>query len=285
MRRVWILLMVVVLFSAAAHASLAAWWAFDEGTGDYAYDSSANGNTGLLVADTEHGDPATPLGTTTQPNWISGVNGGALEFCAGTDNWNSVWVAKSDSLKDLTGYWSFSMWLREDNKDAGPSGGGYDRVISCPNYEVELGSSGWNYDYFWPYGTPSMQTDMGQGYTALGGNFGEWYHMAITYDGTDLKKYLNANLVDTKNIPGVGIQNIWDDSGWTGSVLKLGCQTWPNKDWFEGAMDDVAIFTGQSLTAAQVQGLYDGTETPATVPEPATLILLSLGGVLLRRKK
>jgi len=287
MKRVWIVLMAVVLFSAVAQADLAAYWAFDEGMGDYANDSSGNANTGLLYADTESGDPATPLtGTIAKPNWITGHDGTgyALEFGAG-DSYNSVLVAKSDSIKDLTGYWSFSLWIREDNKNVGPDGGGYDRLISCPNYELELGAASWNYDYFWPYGTGSMQTDIGQGYTALGGNFGEWYHMALTYDGQYLKKYLNGTEVYSGFFDHVGIQNIWDDAGWDSSPLKLGCQVWPNKDWFEGAMDDVAIFTGQTLTVDEVAGLANGTLTPDMIPEPATLALLTLGGVLLRRKK
>jgi hypothetical protein len=269
--------------------ALVAYWAMNEGTGDYAYDSSNYGNTGLLVADAVHGDNSDPLPGSTAPDWITGHDGtgSALQFCSGADNYNSVWVAKSDSLKDLYGYWSFSMWIREDNKDLGPSGGGYDRVISCPNYEIELGSSSWNYDYLWPYGGhDDFQTDIGQNYTALGGNFGEWYHMALTYDGNDLKKYLNGTLVDSKNIPGKGIYNIWDDSGWTDAALKLGCQTWPNKDWLEGALDDVAIYAGECLEEWQVQGLADGTYDPLTVimPEPMTMVL-GLGGLLIRKRR
>lgn len=272
---------MVCLMAVTVQASLRAYWTFDEGSGSYAFDSSGNDNHGLLVADTEHGDSAAPLTGTTQPNWIAGVRGtGALEFCAGENNYNSVWVAKSDSLKDLMGYWSFSLWLREDNKDAGPSGGGYDRVISCPNYEIELGAAGWNYDYFWPYNTSSMQTDIGANY----GTLGQWYHMAVTYDGQYLRKYLNGGEVYSSYIPGVGLHNSWDDSGWADAVFKLGCQTWPNKDWFEGAMDDVAIWGDQYLTADQVLGLYEGTLTPMDIPEPASLALLALGGLLLRKK-
>lgn len=280
--------LMVLMMSVAVQANLRAYWAFEEGSGDYAFDSSGNGNTGLLVADTQAGDPATPLGPTTQPDWIAGVRGtGALQFCAGTDNYNSVWVAKSDSIKDLQGYWSFSMWVRQDSQAYTPGGGGgYPRVISCPNYEIELDNGdGWG-DYFWPYGTPAFQVDLGTNYIEGGGNLGEWYHMAVVYDGTNLMKYINGTLVpdSVTNLPGLGISNIWDDSGWTDSVLKLACQTWPNKDWLRGALDDVAIWGNQSLTSEQVMGLYTGELTPLDIPEPASLVLLALGGLLLRKK-
>jgi len=109
--------------------------------------------------------------------------------------------------------------------------------------------------------------------------------MALTYDGQYLRKYLNGNVVSSTQIVGQGINNVWDDSGWTDAVLKLGCQVWPCKDWFRGAMDDVAIWGDQCLTAAEVMGLYSGALTPLDIPEPASLALLAMGGLLLRKKK
>lgn len=281
MKKIGLCLMVLTL-SVAVQANLRAYWTFDEGSGSIAYDASGNGNHGLLKADTEYGDPAQPLTGTTKPNWIAGVRGaGALQFCAGSNNYNSVWVAKSDSLKDLMSSWSFSMWLREDSKAVTPGGGGYARVISCPNYEIELGAANWNYDYFWPYENGPFQKEIGANFETLG----EWYHMALTYDGQYLRKYLNGNVVSSTQIVGQGINNVWDDSGWTDAVLKLGCQVWPCKDWFRGAMDDVAIWGDQCLTAEEVMGLYTGALTPLDIPEPASLALLAMGGLLLRKKK
>ena len=279
-----ILAVCLLWASTNAEAGLRAYWAMDEGTGIYAMDSSGNSNHGQLFADIEAGDPASPLpGTSTVPDWITGASGSgyALQFCAGTDNYNHVAVLKSDTLTDLGQAFSFAMWIRQDSLDGSPGGGsGYARVISTPNYEIELGTAGWSYDYFWPYGTPSMQTDIGSSYYGLGGPLGTWQHMVVTYDGTDLKKYLNGQLVpdSVKNLPGLTLTDVWSDPSWEQNPLKLGCQVWPNKDWLRGALDDVAIWGNAYLDASAAADLYNGTATPANVsyvqvPEPTTALL------------
>ncbi len=281
MKKVFVLVMVVAM-GIVAQADLRGYWAFDEGTGSNAYDSSGYGNTGQLVAATEAGNPATPLTGTTVPSWTTGVHGGALLF--GTpngSNFNYVGVAKSDSLRYLGSTWSFSMWVRQDedavSKNVG-GGSGYQRLISCPNYEIELGVPGWKHDYFWPYGTSAFQQDIG-----TTGPQDTWYHFALTYNGTNLTRYING-VANSISIPGQAINDIWKD-GWDTALLKIGDQTWPDKDFFMGALDDVAIYGNQALTADQVLGLYNGTYTPLTVPEPATMMILGLGAMLLGKKR
>jgi hypothetical protein len=240
---------------------------------NFVLDKSSYNNDGFLVADTESGSPAVPLpGPTSDPNWIDGVYGGGMQFSShetNPNNYNSVWIPKSDSLTDLGGKWTICLWLRQDSRMTTPGGGGgYPRVISCANYEVELGVPSWEYDYFWPYVNPQWQVDLGTSYIGGGGSLGQWYHMAYVYDGTNLVKYINGTLVpnSVKNIPNQLIHDEWSTGGWVDSYLKLACQTWPYKDWFIGAMDDVAIWSYGYLDAAAIQGLYNGTYTPLTVP-------------------
>lgn len=254
---------LICLLISVAQADLVALWRFEEGDGNDVNDSSGYGNHGIMIADTEAGDPPTSLTDTTVPDRITGVYGEALQFCNGTDNYNSVWIPKSDSLKILGENWTFAMWIRQDSRDTTPGGGyGYPRVISCPNYEVELGAPGsYDYDYFWPYDNGDMQTDMDDSFLSgngpISGNLGDWYHMAITWDGQYLRKYFNGTLVDTKDLSGGALINLWDTSGWTDSSLKLACQVWPNKDWLIGALDDVAIFN-ETLNAGQIADIRDG---------------------------
>jgi hypothetical protein len=280
-----ILMCTTTMVRAELLTGLRAYWGFEEGSGDYAFDSSGNGNTGLLYAATEAGDPPVPLAGTTKPSWVAskggnGTGSGALLF--GTpngSNFNSVVVAKSDSIKELNGLFSFSMWIRQDEDSVSMNAGGgsgYQRLISCPNYEIELGVPGWKHDYFWPYGTSAFQQDIGPT-----GPQDTWYHFVLTYDGTALKTYRNGSLISTVGgFTGQGLNNIWDDSGWTDAVLQIGNQCWPNKDFFMGALDEVAIWGDRVLSAADVADLYANG-----IPEPATMLLITIGGLLLRRKK
>lgn len=51
----------------------------------------------------------------------------------------------------------------------------------------------------------------------------------------------------------------------------------PNPDFYNGYIDDVHIYD-RALSIEEVEQLY-------TVPEPATLLLLGLGGLLIRKRK
>lgn len=292
MKKLLLGLLVLVLAVSMAKADLRAWYAFDETSGDYAYDSSAYGNTGMLVAETETGDPAVTIPfTTTTPERIAGVNNNALLFSSpALNNYNTVRVAKSDSVRYMGGGFTFAFWLRQDSRaTTAGGGGGYPRIISCPNYEVELGVPSWEYDYIWPYDNPGLQVDIGKTANSLGiAGLGDWFHMAITFDGQYLKKYLNGQETFSADYSGQNLIDIWQ-YGWDGAYLTIGGQTWPNKDFFIGAMDDVAIWGNAYLDAAQVASLFNFETTPGTVgfheiPEPATMLLIGIGGLLLRKR-
>lgn len=263
----------LLFFGTAAFGDLILYYDFDHPDPNYVFDQSGYGHDGQLVADTEAGDPAAPLPPSTEPNWIAGVYGGGMQFCAGTNNYNSVWIPRSDSLADLGTRWSFAMWLRQDSRACTPGGGYcYPRVISSWNYEIELGVSGDEKDYFWPSAhietqNKQWQTAIGTSYIGDEGSLGQWYHMAVVYDGTYLMKYINGSLVidSVVALADKTIGDEWEGHG-GGDPLKLACQSWPNKDWFIGAMDDVAIWSYGHLDADAVAGLYNGTYTPLTVP-------------------
>jgi len=251
-------------------------------------DLSGYGNNGTLVGDTVAGSPASPLpNATAPPEWITGVHGNALLFSTPTlaipaNNYNHVEAPQSPSLTNLGSAFSFALWIWQDSLAGSPGGGGgYHRVLSTPNYEIELGVAGDPNDYFWPYAGANgqWQKAVGTSYLGSGGSLGQWYHMAITYDGANLRKYLNGSLVanSVTAVAGPTITDVWS-GGFAGSLLKLGSQTTPNKDWFIGALDDVAIWGDQALSAGEIDGLYRGTLSPLDlIPEPSSAVLMLIG--------
>jgi len=79
--------------TAVNQTGLVGYWKFDEGSGTTAYDSSGNGNNGILV---------------NGPTWVAGKYGEALSF-EGVDDY--VEIAGNTDLNPYTNDWTVSAWV------------------------------------------------------------------------------------------------------------------------------------------------------------------------------
>ena len=146
-------------------------WLFNEGKGDIAQDSSENGNDGKFVGD---------------PQWVDGKFGGALEF----DGATHVEIPDAEILRlgkeqTVTGW----IYLTEE-----PTG--WHRIVgkgADPNRNYGLWVWDTNHLLFQIYGAANCN--------AYNPNFddkeslaptGEWTHMAGTYDGEEIKLFVNG---------------------------------------------------------------------------------------------
>ncbi|MCP4423331.1 MAG: hypothetical protein GY803_02455, partial [Chloroflexi bacterium] len=78
-----------------------------------------------------------------------------------------------------------------------------------------------------------------------------WYHAAVTYDGTDMKVYLDGSL-EGKISPGVAAQTV------TRQIAALGAGLLSSGDgrgYFRGVLDEAVIFN-VALDAAGIRSLY-----------------------------
>jgi hypothetical protein len=245
-------ILLLVVLSVSARADLVGLWRFEQGSGLEANDTSGYNNHGYFYGIDGN-----------VPKWIPSTQGGgqyALEFgtpnsgipTPGSDtNWNYVYVSKSDSLSQLGTKWTIACWYKQYTNDVSIRyqglGGGYQRIISCPSYEIELGVPTWLYDYFWPYNAGVWQFAIGSSQP-----LNQWHHMALTYDGVNFRRYIDAAEVFSRPVANAALP-YWDPA----IYLRFGAQSDPIKDFFVGALDDVAIWN-ECLDVNQIAKVKDG---------------------------
>ena len=152
---------VVILTASVAMADLAGYWAFDDGSGTTAVDSSENGKDGSLYA----------ADGFSYPQWITGHDdtGGALQFnsnATSTPNSNHVLVdiGAADDLANLGEAFTIAMWVR---RDAVVLSNYWPSLIYTDAYDAELATDpyadpgSWDsHDYFWCDLNASWQLDL-----------------------------------------------------------------------------------------------------------------------------
>jgi hypothetical protein len=217
-------------------AALVGLWLFDDGSGTVVKDSSGNGNDGKITGTFK---------------WETGKFGGAL-IAAGT---GQIDVPKSASLDKVTKAMTIAAWYRIDAAS--------DTGLRRPNaYLIEDQSTTepvpdsfsfriWTSKGLSPgiYGKTKLQQKT-------------WYHLAGTYDGTQMLLYINgvAESVVTDST-GAAI-----DGKWSGDIgiptdalqLKLGSET------LVGGMDEIILFS-RALTAKEIKELMVGAINPTAV--------------------
>jgi hypothetical protein len=196
-------------------------WLFDDGIGDIASDSSGNKNDGKLMND---------------PKWVDGKVGKALEF----DGVNSHVVVTNSENLNPTDAITLTAWVYPKGFTANgnglltkdgqyifganwPQGGNAEKITSWLNFAV----GGWII-----FSGDAIVQD-------------SWNHIAVTYNGSVRKAYLNGKMVnsaDQKGALNVSANNILIAQGNTG----VGTQA------FKGIIDELTVFS-VALTDANIK--------------------------------
>ena len=233
--------------AGSVYADLVGHWMLDEGSGTTVSDSSGNGNDGTIV---------------NKPTWITGINGGALEFhgLGAAGGGGDYMDCGNDASLDITGPTSIALWIRPDADD--PEGKGTE---TAPMAKAMSGMSpDWSYQvrYGWggpqPYMAFTFNTSP-RAWAFVGRKLerNEWCHIACSYDGTTLKCYLDGEQTDSTPMGPITSSP---------TPVLIGSDGW-GCDWI-GAIDDVRIYN-HALSEAEILGTMAGQVWPyAYGPNP-----------------
>ncbi|HEY7118821.1 MAG TPA: Ig-like domain-containing protein [Tepidisphaeraceae bacterium] len=194
-------------------------YAFNEGAGTTVADASNTGNTGTITGGTW---------TTT------GKFGNALSF-NGTNSW--VTVADSASLH-LTNGMTLEAWVNPTSLT------GWETAI------MKERPAGLAYALY----TSDNTSKPPAGYLNKGGadvsavgttnlSLNTWTHLALTYNGSTLRLYVNGTQVRSKNVSGNIVSS-------TGALRIGGNSSWG--EYFAGQLDEIRIYN-RALSQAEVQ--------------------------------
>ncbi len=229
-----VLVLILTGISMAAEEGLIAYYPFDEGTGQVIKDMSGNNHDGELV------------GTA---RWVDGKYGKAIEFDGST---SYVEVPDADDFAIETNI-TFAAWFK-------PS-----VVINAANNAYRMMSK--NNDVFFLFNYQQLGqlgflvkdptgTNHAVHSTTAEWIAGTWYHAAGTFDGRELKIYINGILEATMPYEGkIGTSKL---------ALWIGADDLPN--YFPGAIDDVRIYSS-TLDASDVNRAM---ELPTSPVQPSS---------------
>jgi hypothetical protein len=215
----------------AQDPNLVGWWRLDEGSGNFAYDSSGFENNATLEGN---------------PEWVDGSIGGALRLY-GTGDYVDC---GNNEIFDTTDELTLSIWV--NTNDAG--NGEHNPYISKGDHSYVLKHFNGNNIEFFVYsgGWRTATFPVDESFN------GVWHHLAGTYNGTQVKLYIDGELRGTTNYTGA-IEVSSDD-------INLGRNSEDTDRLFDGIIDDARIYN-RALSEVEVSKLANPTN--ASTPEPA----------------
>ncbi|TKJ38607.1 MAG: hypothetical protein CEE38_02580 [Planctomycetes bacterium B3_Pla] len=235
-------LVLGLVVTGPVKADLVGWWRFEEGSGDAANDSSGNGHNGTLLG---------------APEWGGGAEGSGAALAFGPEKCLGVDCGVFDPT-DGMGQFSLALWAYWDGT------GTFQHFLTKSNgwgattmmFQVELWGAHTNSTYTDRVGV-SHQPAGSMEFSIMPKN--EWVHLTWTFDGTDLRVYLN------------GVDEVGPKPFSIGPNIDAAVFIGVNYDGsrvFEGLLDEVRIYS-HALSPVEVLSAMKGEAWPyAFGPSP-----------------
>jgi hypothetical protein len=273
-------LVLVVAMSMAAYAGTVAQWNFDDGAAGQAFTpADAPGGSGYS-ADLVAGYALRGWNPTAGPSWTDDTaTGSGLAMRNNSQDGYSYdsallgWTPAQFTIEATFKMNNINNWRTLiGRRSADAAGGSYSAL-----YFQKTWDNYFRFDFATVGGERFEVTSIASGLIV---EADKWYSMAAASDGTTLSLYVNDIAAGT----GWTLAGQTDISGAVNSAMAAAAGDWLfGTGWFggnladkiDGTLDDIRF----SDTALTTQELI------TVVPEPATLVMLSLGAVALLRKR
>jgi hypothetical protein len=219
-------------------AGMVSWWYLDESSGTR-YDGSGTSNNDLTDNNT-----VTSYSTTNQS-----VKEGAAaaSFVRANSETLSITDASQTGL-DITDNITLVAWMRPTNLSVDMGIAGKSDGLNNRSYYLYIDSTG-----------PMLKAKVSSSGSGAAQPFGAttlsvntWYHVALVYNGTDLRLYLNGSLdANGADNPLSYSSGIYDGTG----NFAIGSRGNVD-DFFDGQIDEVAVFN-RALSADEIKEIYE----------------------------
>lgn len=189
-------------------------WLFDEGEGDVCADFSGNGHDGALT-----GDVRWDTGKFGDAILLDGISGHVVAGIVELPN-NSFTATLWVNMPDVPTEWVHVL-----------ENGSLDHGNWWGAFRLEPGAEEGR--FYVSLGDGAQSLDNGANGQLIGWKAGQWEHLAVTYDGSRCRIYLNGAEVD-------GFDASTDITAGAGTVI-IGCMSSQSR-YYSGLVDEVAIF-------------------------------------------
>ena len=211
-------------------------WKADEESGTTLFDASGAGNDATVFGDT---------------TWIAGKIGNAVQF-DGTGDYATV--PDNPTVDNMRRSITMATWVYPEKVDT-------QYLIrkatfdAFDGYELSLSTGGTTGQVFFVRFNQDSNANTYRLNSTTMYPINEWTHVAATYDGTDIRLYVNGVLNNTMAADVTIASN--------DLPLSIGAES----DGFralQGAMDDIRLY-GRALSAAEIQALATTNQAPVAV--------------------
>ena len=236
-------LVLSMSLTSRANAELLGWWTFDEGSGDTAYDSSGHDHHGTVLGTPQWGDGPPGFSGALDFSETIGANCGDFDPTGGTGVFTlTLWCLWEGTSGTQHFFTKSNSW-------------GADTMMF--QVEVKAGDS-----------NPDRTDRMALAYQASTQAIlnvvpkNEWAHLALTFDGTNARSYING--VDEVGPQPTGI------GAYVEAPVLIGV-TWNGTRVFQGLLDDMRLFD-RVLTENEIISIMTGDtgqNQTAYGPDPA----------------